>query len=622
MTITFSVPYFPSWPFFTGAALSSDVPAVLHVGIGGHAYLIDPINCQRNTIEMLREPRDSSDEPGEQSFTTLGVWRKHAFDWRSGSNQTFFDDAESIRSQFRESKGIDPWERNLIRLQPEAQLRRASVNSNLALLQAGDYLYLADGNDLLWTQDPEAASPSFSDADIEDADVPGTVYSITTDGRYVYAGLGANGLHRTALGATTSAQLSAYQARLVAYANGRLIAANANEIVEVAAAGTTSTIKTHDVTTFTWTAIEGAPNGIFLAGNAAGKGEIYFTQVNQATGALTVPVFVGAGLADGETVHSLKFYLGVLLIGTNLGFHVADIGTDGGLAIGALVEIGKVECFEPQGRYVWFGWSNYDDSSTGLGRMSLGRLTEPTVPAFASDLLAGTTASAVQGVTQSVATYEDRRYFTIAGDGLFGQGDELVESGTIASGWLRFGTFERKVAVSVDLRHNALHGTVDVVLNHETGSSETAGSSVDPLSLSPGAPFGLDQDPAESFEVVVTLNRDATDDTTGPEVRRWTLRAAAIPNRTEEIILAIVAREKLKGIQGEGREIAFNQLLEWQYLKTLEASRSIVVYQEGRNGYRVVVDRVQVKPGGWSQKIGWFEGHIVVRLLTIDPVEG
>jgi hypothetical protein len=42
------------------------------------------------------------------------------------------------------------------------------------------------------------------------------------------------------------------------------------------------------------------------------------------------------------------------------------------------------------------------------------------------------------------------------------------------------------------------------------------------------------------------------------------------------------------------------------------------VYQEGSLAYTCVVDQIQVKAEKWADDFSFFEGLILVRLLTLD----
>jgi len=283
-----------------------------------------------------------------------------------------------------------------------------------------------------------------------------------------------------------------------------------------------------------------------------------------------------------------------------------------GLTHGPLVEItGGVQDFDQQGQYAYFTWSDYDATSTGLGRINLGEFTSPLVPAYATDLMATAT-----GTCQSVSMFSNKLYFAVSGVGFYGQSTDLVASGSVLSGWVRYSTVERKVVSSIDLRHDALVGSITARVDSDDGTSTSTAASDVVGSLSPSAPLGVGMFDAEMFRVNVTLTRSATDATQGPDLRRWTARAIATPFRTEEFIVPLLISSKVP--IGERSTQSYDTLEEFLFLKDLESARTVVRYQEGASTYNVYVDAIEVQPNQWTDKRQFFNGTIVVRLITVE----
>lgn len=598
-----------------GAVASSDVPHLLPVALNGRAYLIDPEKYERNTIPAIRQPVDQSREPSEQSLNTEGLWKRAQESWHFGAGQEWRDALDSDPQRFYTSKGIDVWDKFKLTLLKTTELKRASANTNLKVLLVGDHFYIADGQQVHWTTDPTVASPTFTSSVIHAGEAATTVNDITSDGARVFAALGANGVHQSTKGAATSTALSAYTAELIEYANGRLIAANNDELVEVNRDGTTTTLFNHTNDDFQWLAIEGSPSAIYAAGFVGEKSEVYGMQVAAATGALEAPVFA-MDLPDGEVISQLAYYGGVMLIGSNKGLRVADIGAkqigdDISLTYGPLIEIPNVRAFEPQGEYVWFNYDNYDGVSTGVGRVNLSRFTEPLVPAYATDLMATT-----QGSVLSIATFSDRRYFAVSAVGFYGETADFEPTGTINSGKIRHGTDEDKIAVTIDYRHDSLAGTVALELILDDGTEIPAAVGSTANSLGPGEPVTVLSRAYEWTQVALTLTRGSA--STTPTFRRWTLRSLAMPYRTDEIILPIILKTSVNASDDdEGQHYPYDDLLEeFNAIKALERA-GIVTYQEGQATYSVFVDRVGVRPEKWSDGRRFFNGLVICRLLTI-----
>lgn len=601
-----------STPFYEGAQVASDTPYYLPVSIGAKSYLMDLKLYQRRTIPPIRPPQDSSDEPGEQSLSQEGLWRRSQQSFHLGAGQEFFDDADSAkpRTRFWSSKGVNPWTRKHLTLLNDTQLKRASVNTNLRVLLVGTRLYLVDGSSLLFTSDPTPASPTFSDSTAGGS----AIASVTTDGAKVWAAVGTTGIRETVAGTTTASTLVAGTFTLVGYVNGRLLAANANILYEVSRAGVLTTIWTHPNPNFLWQGIAAAPNAAYVWGTSGDRSDIYSVTTLDATGALAPPVFA-ASLPDGETLNSIEFYSGVLLLATSRGLRLAGIGSNNVITHGPAIEITNgVRATEAQGEFVWFSWSNYDAVSTGLGRADLSSLVRDMVPAYASDLMATT-----QGTVLSAASFGGRRYFAVSGVGFYGETATLVASGTINVGKIRYGTTEKKAATSLDLRHGPLPSgaSIQASVITEDAISSSVGSSDVPNSLSPSSPLSMTVQRSEAIQVVLTLNRAAA---LGPDLNRWTLYSRVTPVLSEEIIAPLIIADYVQSESGEGQSIPYNPLAEFLYLKNLADTKALQVYQEGSVAWNVYVSELELKPADWSADNSFFNGVILVRMITVSVI--
>lgn len=601
-----------STPFYQGAQVASDTPYYLPVSIGARSYLMDLKQYQRRTIPPIRPPQDSSDEPGEQSLSQEGLWRRSQQSFHLGAGQEYFDDADSVRQRFWTSKGINPWRRKHLTLLNDTASRLASVNTNLRVILVGTRLYVVDGNFLYYVPDPTVA---WTGGNLVNSNAGGSaIASVTTDGAKVWAAVGTTGIRETVAGTTIASTLVAGTFTLVGYVNGRLLAANGNILYEVSRAGTLTTIWTHPNPSFLWTGIAAAPNAAYVWGTSADRTDIYSVTTLDATGALAPPI-LAASLPDGETLNSIEFYSGVLLLATSRGIRLAGIGSNNVLTHGPVIEItGGVRATEAQGEFVWFSWSNYDAVSTGLGRLDLSNLVADMVPAYASDLMA-----TAQGTVLSIASFGGRRYFAVSGIGFFGETATLVASGTFNTGKIRYGTTEKKAATSLDLRHLPLPSgaNVQVSVVTEDSVSSSIGQSDVPNSMSPSSPLSMTVQRSEAIQVVLTLNRASV---LGPDLSRWTLYSRITPVLSDEIIAPLIIHDYVQSESGEGQRLPFNPLTEYLYLKSLADTKSLQIYQEGSVAWTVYLSEIELKPSDWSADNSFFNGTILVRMITVSVV--
>lgn len=594
-------------PFYSGGStVSGDVPAYLPVAIAGHSYLIDLAEYDRQSIDVIRQPVDDSDEPSERTLNPAGLWPRSIESWHHGAGQTSYDLEDSDRRRFRASKGIDVWTPGKVCLLNDTASKRASVNTNLKLAVAGSRLYAIDGQQLLYTTDISGASPTWTAVTGTPA---ATALDVATDGYRVWVAYGASGLYQTNTDTGAASALGASTPDTVDYCNGRLVTSDDDKLYEVDAAGVATLLYDHAASAFRWDAVTAAPNAIYAAGHAGTNGEVYRVTMTAAGTALGAPT-AAAALPDGEYVTAIAAYVGVIVLGTNKGVRLAAPDTTGNLTYGPLVVStgASVTCLEGEDRFVWFGWTNYDTVSTGLGRLDLALFTGTLRPAYASDLMV-----TAQGAVLDVATFQSRRVFTVSGSGIHAEiPDDPVASGTVESGLIRWGTTVSKTVHAVELRTDPIPtgGSVAVALAPDDGTFETL-ATFSTLNGT-GDSFSARNELTEKAEVRLTL--------AGADVcvGRVTAKALVAPSRSEFILVPIILHEIVENESGDGQYVRFDTDAEFAFLKGLEATGLPITYQEGALSWTVTVERVRFRPSSWTENRRWFNGTCSVLLKTLE----
>jgi hypothetical protein len=574
-----------TYPFFTGGAKSTDVPAIWDVALDGRGYLLDLESNQfrHQSIPLIRQQADTSDTPGEQSLNPEDLWRRSIDSWHQGAGQTYYDANDSNEAQYHTSKGIDPWTRGQVSLLHDTAQKRASANTNVQVVACGDRLYLLDGDTLAYTTDVTAGTVSwtFISYDFDNA------HSVASDGFYVWVVDDTDIWYVTRSDDTVNnwAGTPTRPGTLVSYAKGRLFVANGSTVTNLFAQGVTDVDDIDADTTgvnpdWTWTDIAAGETAIYLAGYSGDKSLIYRTAFDDATGSLSSPT-VAAVIPDGEIVRSLQGYLGFLLIGTDKGVRFAVAGGNGDLQLGDLIPTSPVQCFEPQDRFVWFGWTDYDDTSTGLGRIDL-RTLNGTQPAYASDLMAAT-----QGDVTSVVTFQNLRVFTVAGDGVWVQSSDYVYSGEITSGLIGFRLSTSKTALYLETQHRKGAGEMQAAVSADEGTFVSVGRRVTTTANSSGVSSTVvGQLRGELFEIKHTLYSDNYE--ASPVLGRTTLRVDPQAPRRERITLPIVLMEYIESDTGVVRRM--DVAAEFARLRALATTRLPVSLQIGRQTYTVIVE--------------------------------
>src|SRR5690606_32618721 len=238
-----------------GVVSPSDLGAT-QVALDGRQYLIDLTRYSRTILDSQAPQQDAGAEPGEQSLSRSGDWTRQQTDWSGGAGQEIFDDASSSRSPVFSSGGLGVFERRRLSLLHDTACRVASSPSNPEAFAVDRRLHLVAGQHIRHTDDPDVSTPVTVDVDCS---LP--ITDVTTDGDRIYIARGATtGILVMDVGGNSATAFGSETPDLVEYVNGRLMAAEGNELYELAADGTVvggSVLMTDPRTDAKWVAITG-----------------------------------------------------------------------------------------------------------------------------------------------------------------------------------------------------------------------------------------------------------------------------------------------------------------------------------------------------------------------------
>ena len=580
--IDFKSPFRPAAGFFTGTGATNLVPNVYPVALNGRPYVIDlKANAfQRQYDARVRDSVDQSAEPGEAAINSQGLWRRSQSSWHYGAGQKFSDSADAEAFRFNTSKGIDVWEKGEASLLKDVTQVLADSAATLRALTVGTRLYVGTGGDVKFTTDLS----TFTNCTGEPA---GNVGGMATDGFNIFVAFAGHGIHNAT---TSSNAFSSYVTGTdtftnLSYVKGRLMASLNNAVYNfTSSGGPGSALFTHLNTGFRWVGFAGGQNHIYMGGFAGNSSLIYRTTIKADATTLDTPI-VALELPAGETISGLGSYLGYILIGTTTGIRVASSDTDGNLVVGPLIETGNaVNSFNGYDRFVWFNWTNFDATSTGLGRLDLGVFISSNQPAYASDLMV-----TAQGVVGSVNTFDGRPVFVVTGTGIYVEhATDKVSTGYFESGIYRWGVPDAKFIPKWDLRVRPLNGSVTLAVKSDGGAYHTFAAYTLPLGKEKTL-SGL-EDRVFEAEVKITINRSSTDNTAAPELTRWMGRAYAAPLRSQIFSIPLLMHHKLNI---RGREYYQEVETELKFLRDLVETARIVQYQENEDAFSVIVEDVR-----------------------------
>jgi hypothetical protein len=423
------------------------------------------------------------------------------------------------------------------------------------------------------------------------------LYSITSDGYNVFFSYADGNIDQTNAGTSAASNyITGITAGTLAYVRGRLMVAgqgsDKHKIWNItttpgSSANNPTTLFTHPNTNFTWVGFAGGQNQIYCAGYAGNKSLIYKTAIKADGTALDIPT-VAAELPMGEVVTTIDAYLGYVVIGLTTGLRFCSSDSDGNLVVGPLIETGtSVNAFAAIGQYVYFGWTNYDTTSTGIGRLDIGTQIATNQPAYASDLMV-----TGQGAIADIHEFGNKVVFTVAGLGAYRQHPtDLVASATLESGVYRWGVPDTKFIPKWDLRTEPLYGTVAVSVAADSGEFRSVGLQFNEGSLE--STFDGFESKVFEAEARLTLTRSDTDATKGPAVTRWLGRAYAAPLRSQIFSVPLLMHHKLNI---RGFEYFVDVDTELNYLRDLVENPRVVTYQENSSTYSVIVEDVRWQP--------------------------
>ena len=583
----FKAPFKPATAFYSGTGATQLVPDVFPVAINGRPYMIDTAAnaFTRQYDARVRDSVDQSTEPGEGAINPQGLWRRSQSSWHYGAGQEYSDSADAEAFRFNASKGVNVWDKGRLSLLSDTSNVYSTAGTNLYATTADSRLYGTDGQNVKYTTD-------FTSVTTVTGTAASNLYSITSDGYNVFYSYANGDIDQTNAGiSTSSAYITGIEAGKLAYVKGRLMVAgqgtDKHKIWNItttpgSSANNPGALFTHPNSNFTWVGFAGGQNSIYCAGQSGNISLIYKTAIKADGTALDIPT-VAAELPQGEIVQEIYGYLGYIVIGLTTGFRFCSADDNGNLVVGPRIDTGSsVGAFAGIGQYIYFAWTNYDSTSTGIGRMDISVFISPNQPAYASDLMV-----TAQGTVQAIHEYNDKPMFTVSGLGVYTpHATNLVTSGTLTSGIYRWGVPDAKFVPKLDLRCLPLVGSVTMSIASDGGdyydfpTFSTAGAKE--------KTFDGREDKVFEAEIKLTLTRATA--TTGPTLTRWMARAYAAPLRSQIFSVPIIMHHKLNV---GGREYWQDVDTEMTLLRDLVDNPRVVSYQENQSTFSVVVENVQ-----------------------------
>jgi len=578
------------------------------VAVGGLPFfyaISDARPYIRQTAPFRKEQSDIGAEPGEQSLT--GFWLRSQSSFHNGTGIKFYDPSagETVNYRFADSDNVDVWTKGQVTLLKETA-NMSGVTTGVYKLISG----VSTTTDVVVGYVPGSTTMKSFQAD-------GTVVTtyaptnlgnilegtVVTDGTRLFAADNDH-VYVGPLNAASTGWTEYYATgtrATLAWVKQRLVGAVMNSVYELTGATGSALplptpLYTHPNTAWIWSSISEGGSAIYAAGYAGGNSAIYKFVLSTAGVMPTLTSgIVAAQLPIGEIVLKIESYLGYLMIGTNKGMRVASISdTTGDLSYGPLIfeDTNGVRDFAFRDKYVWA--TGTIGTSPGLYRIDLGTEIESLRFAYAKDTYLSTATGYATSV-DFIGNTNQLAFTTSGSNGIAVQSTTVLSTtGSITTGKIRFSTLEPKNYKRLVARGTFTSGefTLSSLATETTGVETqynhiTYNLGVDAVEVTTSQPEIAQEFLAYKF----TLDRDATDTTTGPTFKGYQAKATIASPRNRVIQFPVycfdIETDRFNTVVGyEGRAYARIQLLEeiektgdvltWQDLTTGESRQAVI----------------------------------------------
>ena len=621
----------------SSTSLWQNTDVAYDVAVGGLPFIYainDARPYIRQTAPFRKDQFDNGTEPGEQSLT--GWWIRSQMSFHSGSGINFYDPAttdENGHYRFADSRGIDVWTKGQATLLNDVDNNHVTtgaitgtdhqhVNQHTRSIQ-----YNGTNAVLLHDEfDVDKIVPGADPVHFIDY-ISGTdrkVFAICDDGVNAYwvTNKTAGGAQRltmfkkplTGNSTTGSSNPTASGDVIQMFQSGdeeilyaamefikdRIILCVNNKVYEFPtntdAIGDGTLVYTNPNTNYHYTSVAASGPAIYTAGHSGIYSTIQkYTLASNGSMPVLSSAVVAAELPAGEIVEKLYYYLGYMMIGTNKGVRAAAINDqDGSLKYGPLILETSQPCYDFAGRdrFVWAA-TGIGSLNGGLTRIDLDNELDTLRFAYANDLEISqttehfTTAVAFVGATNKLA-------FTTAHNttngAIYTESNNLVPSGFITTGNIRYGTLEPKNFKRLLGRGDFKYGSMTLETVDKDGVEYdhiSYDSAIPPIEVGTSSPATAQEYVAYKF----ILYRDATTSSLGPTFKGYQAKATIATPRQRIVRFPVycfdVETDRFNTVVGyEGRAFDRIQLLEdieetgdvltWQDLSTGESRQAVI----------------------------------------------
>jgi hypothetical protein len=620
--------------------------------IGGMPFIAaitDNTPYRRQTAEFRTARVDQLRDPGEQSLSGSGYWIRSQSSFHLGAGSTYQEpivgSLEEARFRFSSSVGINPWTPGQISLLRRTFLQEAFTGDSRVfntIIDGVEYLILVKYASTETARVVRIRVSDYSETTI--------VNNTSLTENIIAVAMGGNDLmmvtptkvwrysfeqNTPALHQDYAINTANAEAGTIAYVKNRFILGfhdtNQSTFVYEINRNTGSSINLSTLTPvngsstlptgYTFRAVTETGAAIYIGGFSGEQGNVYKITVandgslNTMTSVITLP--------SGENITGLLGYLGTYVaIGTSRGLRIAIANEVGDLSYGPLIFESTLGIYKMSAysRFIIAGVDSGVGGYSGVYRVDLSQPLTNGAYAYSTDIYAEGTTGKVEGVAN---LGDGRIAFCVNGDGLFIEhATELVESGEITTGIIRYETLENKAWKRIKLRtEGTLQGDIDIfrVDNGVDSAFRT---------VTQGSTEDYDYDLSSVYEDVnveaqfkFRLNRNDTTATTGAVIYGYSVKALPTPTRARVVQFPVFCfdseRDRHKNIMGFPG-YALGRL---QALEQMEAQGETIIIQDftaGGEPTEAVIEQVTFTRTSPSD--GAFSGYGGILQITARTV--
>lgn len=615
-------------------AISTNIPTALvryqredfaaSYAIGNTPWLSaasDNNRISRITTTYQKERIDQSATAGEQSLSNW--WLRSATSWHHGAGERYYDAESSDLYRYYESNNIDPWTIGELKLLPATTQLSTSGATHPATVSGGTF-FIQSGLVKFYNGTTTTSTSLATSV---------TAQTLTSDGVYALVGA-SDGIYQvsTALAVTKlwskPVSTTTITVQAIGYVKDRIIAGVMHNNTDVhlyelsrnpssppATMSNSEDRFSYPNTSLVFNSVSELPGSITVGytQGTVSKVQSYTVSLTSPLAAINDPIII-AELPRGETLNQIRIYLNeFVVLATSKGIRVGTISTDGSsFTYGPLNVEGNVSDIAFDQSYV-YGTRDYPISgSTGLWRINLGQVVGNGY-AYASDLVVD--SSSITGV--SFIGTSGRKFITTSTGVWIESATVKATSGYLKSGWIRWGTSERKQPVSLLLNSDPDNtGTLGFTVEDQDDQLISIGSV--PLGMSTEITLAGYIQPADHFEITFNLTRDSSDTTKSPVLEEWQIRALPAPQRSRTLTIPLLCYEEERDPNGNTRiSVPWERI---SYLERVEQNGGAVLFQDFSSGEEriCVIRAIQFEQAAPPTFASGFGGIVTVQLQTID----